>query len=120
LRWPEVLRGSEQAILDIPIDVTGNQVTQNNAGSLPQTPFTGPTAGVSSTGSSMTLPSLLGSAYLGSINYAASVPRLRLRHLVTPVDADGQPDPAGSYLRTGASTIYREQGKRLIAVKFSV
>ena len=25
-----------------------------------------------------------------------------------------------SYLRTGASTIYREQGKRLIAIKFSV
>src|SRR5262249_7705222 len=27
LRWPERLRGSEQAILDIPVDVTNNQVT---------------------------------------------------------------------------------------------
>jgi cobalt-zinc-cadmium resistance protein CzcA len=48
------------------------------------------------------------------------VPRLRLRQLVTPVDAEGRPDPAGTFLRSGASTIYREQGKRLIAVKFSV
>src|SRR5262249_60276070 len=37
-----------------------------------------------------------------------------------PGHAQGQPAPAGSCLRTGASTIYREQGKRLIAVKFSV
>ena len=29
-------------------------------------------------------------------------------------------DPKGSFERAGASTIYREQGKRLIAVKFSV
>ncbi|MFO0842468.1 MAG: efflux RND transporter permease subunit [Gemmataceae bacterium] len=120
LRWPEALRGSEQAILDIPIDVTGNQVTQGNTGALTSTPLTGPTGGVSSTGTSLPLPSLLGSAYLGSINYSAAVPRLRLRHLVTPVNARGEPDPNGSYLRTGASTIYREQGKRLIAVKFSV
>jgi cobalt-zinc-cadmium resistance protein CzcA len=36
------------------------------------------------------------------------------------VGEDGRPDPRGNYVRTGASTIYREQGKRLIAVKFSV
>jgi cobalt-zinc-cadmium resistance protein CzcA len=29
-------------------------------------------------------------------------------------------DPAGRFLQTGASTIYREQGNRLIAIKFSV
>src|SRR5262249_38233291 len=33
---------------------------------------------------------------------------------------DGAPDPKGSFERAGASTIYREQGNRLIAVKFSV
>jgi cobalt-zinc-cadmium resistance protein CzcA len=30
------------------------------------------------------------------------------------------PDPNGQFIRPGASTIYREQGQRLIAVKFSV
>ncbi len=40
---------------------------------------------------------------------------------MTPINAKtGEPDPNGVYLRSGASTIYREQGKRLIAVKFSV
>jgi cobalt-zinc-cadmium resistance protein CzcA len=30
------------------------------------------------------------------------------------------PDPRGNFERAGASTIYREQGKRMIAVKFNV
>jgi cobalt-zinc-cadmium resistance protein CzcA len=30
------------------------------------------------------------------------------------------PDPNGSFLKPGASTIYREQGQRLIAIKFEV
>lgn len=30
------------------------------------------------------------------------------------------PDPAGSFLRPGASTIYREQAKRFLAIKFEV
>src|SRR5262249_21389422 len=46
--------------------------------------------------------------------------RLRLSQLVTPVNDAGVPDPNGKFLRSGASTIYREQGKRFIAVKFSV
>ena len=48
------------------------------------------------------------------------VPRRRLRDLVTPVDEQGRPDPAGSFVRSGASTINREEGQRLIAVKFGV
>src|SRR5262249_4571057 len=40
--------------------------------------------------------------------------------LVTPVREDGSLDPHGQFLRAGASMIYREQGKRFIAVKFSV
>ena len=39
---------------------------------------------------------------------------------MSPVGEDGEPDPNGQFERAGASTIYREQGKRLIAVKFSV
>ena len=38
----------------------------------------------------------------------------------TPVGDDGSPDPEGQYVQHGASTIYREQGKRLIAIKFGV
>src|SRR5262249_54157245 len=40
--------------------------------------------------------------------------------LVTPVGEDGAPDPDGQFERHGASTIYRENGKREIAIKFSV
>jgi cobalt-zinc-cadmium resistance protein CzcA len=36
------------------------------------------------------------------------------------VGPDYSPDPNARYNRTGASTIYREQGKRFIAIKFSV
>ena len=46
---------------------------------------------------------------------------MRLGDLVSPVGKNGQPDPSSkSFVRPGASTIYREQGERLIAVKFSV
>ena len=37
-----------------------------------------------------------------------------------PVGADYTPDPSGNFNRPGYSTIYREQSKRLIALKFSV
>jgi cobalt-zinc-cadmium resistance protein CzcA len=66
------------------------------------------------------MPSPLGNVFNAVVNNITAVPRLRLRQLVTPVNDDGQPDPNGRYLRPGASTIYREQGKRLIAVKFGV
>ncbi len=52
---------------------------------------------------------------------SATRPRLRLRDLVTPVGEDGARRPQRP-VRDGPapSMIYREQGKRLIAVKFSV
>jgi cobalt-zinc-cadmium resistance protein CzcA len=120
LRWPARLRGSEQAILDIPVDVTNNTVTPGSVPNLPQTPTSGPSAGVSSTGSALTMPSLTGSLFSANVNNISSAPRRRLGDLVSPLDDRGQLDPAGSFLRPGASTIYREQGQRLIAVKFSV
>src|SRR5205085_2507946 len=46
--------------------------------------------------------------------------RRRLGDLVTPLNDKGQPDEYGSFVRPGASTIYREQGQRLIAIKFGV
>ena len=43
-----------------------------------------------------------------------------LGDLVTPTKPDGTPDPGGSFLQPGALTIYREQGHRMIAIKFDV
>jgi heavy metal efflux system protein len=120
LRWPERLRGSEQAILDIPVDVTNNIVTPGTVPSLPQTPHSGPSAGIATTGSALVMPSLTGSLFNANVNNISGSPRRRLGDLVTPQDDRGLPAPAGSFLRPGASTIYREQGLRLIAVKFSV
>jgi Cu/Ag efflux pump CusA len=45
-------------------------------------------------------------------------PRMRLRELVSPLGDDGEPDPKGSFLRRGAAVIYREEGRRLITVRF--
>ncbi len=45
---------------------------------------------------------------------------MRLRDLVSPLGDDGSTDPNGQFQRSGAADIYREQGKRMIAIKFSV
>jgi hypothetical protein len=47
-----------------------------------------------------------------------SRPRLRLRDLVTLVDQDGQPAPDGSLVRPAPVSIYRENGERLVSLKF--
>jgi cobalt-zinc-cadmium resistance protein CzcA len=109
IRWPNALRGSETSILDIPLDVTNNQVVV----------AAGPGASPSPTGSGQAPPATTGSP-VATANPLSNVPRLRLRDLVTPVGKNGAPDPNGSFERSGASTIYREQGKRVIAVKFNV
>jgi Cu/Ag efflux pump CusA len=44
--------------------------------------------------------------------------RIRLRDLVLPIDDNGAPDPNGQFLRPGATAIYREQGKRLVPIRF--
>jgi cobalt-zinc-cadmium resistance protein CzcA len=120
LRWPERLRGNEQAILDIPVEIANNTVTPGSTPSIGQTPLTGAAVGVSTISTAIPMPSPLGNVFNAVVNNITAVPRLRLRQLVTPVSEAGLPDPDGKYLRPGASTIYREQGKRLIAVKFGV
>ena len=120
LRWPERLRGSEEAILNIPVDITNNTVTPGYAPNISQTPLSGPSSGLSTSGSSNTMPALTGSTANANLNNISSSPRRRLGDLVTPRDAKGAADPRGQFVRPGASTIYREQGNRLIAVKFSV
>jgi len=107
-RLPPWRRGSESSILDIPIDITNNQVIQG----------TGPGLSPSPTGSGMASPSRTGTLVTTENTNTAS--RIRLRDVVSPVGPTGAPDPNGAFERAGASTIYREQGQRMIAIKFSV
>jgi cobalt-zinc-cadmium resistance protein CzcA len=109
VRWPKWRRSSETSILDIPVDITNNQHVLS--------PGTGTTP--SASGSGLATPALPGSQ-INTANPLTNTPRLRLRDLVSPIGKDGAPDPGGQFERAGASTIYREQGNRLIAVKFSV
>lgn len=112
LRFPEKLRNSEEAILNIPVDVYNNRVTQEP----------GPKAAnaLSTTGGNNLLPSVTGTVLATAVNTSNNMPRRRLGDLVSPLNSAGQPDPKGRFIHAGASTIYREQGKRMIAVKFSV
>jgi cobalt-zinc-cadmium resistance protein CzcA len=120
LRWPENLRRNQDEILNIPVDVIKNNVTSGNISAIAQTPVTGASTGLSMTGSSLDMPSLTGSRFNGTFDNLSRVPRRRLGDLVTPQGANGLPDPGGLFSRAGASTISREQGNRLIAVKFGV
>jgi Cu/Ag efflux pump CusA len=90
--WPKWQRSSVISILDIPLDIINNKVV----------PVTGPSPAPPATGSGPP-------ARIGSL---ADTPRLRLRDLVSPVAKD--------FLRLGAVAIYREGGKRMIAVRYSV
>jgi cobalt-zinc-cadmium resistance protein CzcA len=112
LRWPEELRSSEEAILDIPVDLSSSQGNDDSS--------SGSGGTVSATGSNMPNLAVAGSTSASSTNVVDLAPRRRLRDLVTPLDAKGRQSPQGHFTRAGASTIYREQGNRLIAVKFSV
>jgi cobalt-zinc-cadmium resistance protein CzcA len=120
LRWPQRLRGDLSVILDMPVDIINNTVSQGSTPSKAQTPVTGPSTGVTVTGTSVAFPSLVGSQFNAPIMDMATAPRLLLRDLVSPVGEDVPGDSQAHYIRSGASTIYREQGERLIAVKFSV
>jgi cobalt-zinc-cadmium resistance protein CzcA len=119
LRWPMVRRQDQTSILEIPVDIGNNTLTPGSVPSTNQTTITGPQSGPSPTGTGNPNPALVGT---GIAPYNSFLPRLRLRDLVSPVDEDGtvNPDPNASFSRPGGSMITREQGKRFIAVKFSV
>lgn len=108
-RWPMWRRTDETSILDIPVDIINNQVVLAQGSSF--TPI--------ASGDALPPPAVVGSL-ADTSNPISSTPRIRLGDLVTPVGADYAPDPNGHFYRAGASTIYREQGKRFIAIKFSV
>ncbi|MGC8640014.1 MAG: efflux RND transporter permease subunit [Isosphaeraceae bacterium] len=109
IRWPKWRRTSETSILDIPVDIINNQVVlAQGSGFTPN-----------AAGHALPPPQVSGSL-ADTSNPISSTPRIRLGDLVSPVGADYAPDPNGKFNRPGYSTIYREQGKRLIAIKFSV
>jgi cobalt-zinc-cadmium resistance protein CzcA len=121
LRWPKRLRQDESNILNIPVDVTDQLVTEGFEGGAGAgaTPLTGASQQVASLGFSSALPSLTGSKST-SLDISNS-PRERLGDLVTPLADDLESlDPNGQFVRPGASMITREMGKRMVAVKFSV
>ena len=109
IRWPKWRRTSETSILDIPVDIINNQVVlAQGSGFTPN-----------ASGHALPPPAVSGSL-ADTSNPISSTPRIRLGDLVSPVGADYSLDPSGQFNRPGYSTIYREQGKRLIAIKFSV
>jgi cobalt-zinc-cadmium resistance protein CzcA len=109
IRWPKWRRNDETSILDIPVDIINNQVVLASGSG-----FTPNAAGHA-------LPSpAVGGSLADTSNPISSTPRLRLRDLVTPVDKHLDFDPGGSFVDAGAATIYRENGHRMIAIKFSV
>src|SRR5439155_161068 len=61
LRFPPLLRSSEQAILNIPVDLLNRQVTAGSVMAQAPTPLSGGSVGVSPTGTSLPLPALGGS-----------------------------------------------------------
>ncbi|MCE9607080.1 MAG: efflux RND transporter permease subunit [Planctomycetia bacterium] len=117
LRWPRRLRSSAEEILQIPVDVVRNQVKDIARSASGQG---NDDLAISPIGSSRSQPSLAGNAFNSPTAYLDLVPRRRLGDLVSPVNEEGLPDVKGSMVRSAASTIYREEGKRLIAVSFSV
>jgi cobalt-zinc-cadmium resistance protein CzcA len=120
LRYPRALRSNLDAILDIPVEVSKNTVVNSQSNGQGDTPVSGPSSGVSPTGTSAALPPLTGSSSNASMNDLSRTPRRRLRDLLTPLGPDGRLDEHGSFLQRGASDIYREQGERLIVVKFDI
>jgi heavy metal efflux system protein len=117
LRWPFVKRQDEFSILEIPVDIGNVNLTPGLAPGTQQTPWTGSGTGPATGGTAIPNPSPVG---VGIAPYTTPLPRLRLKDLVSPVNELGQANPSGSFTRPGGSMITREQGKRFIAVKFSV
>ena len=120
LRFPKQQRSNLDAILNIPVDVAGNMVASSQTPGQSATPVSGGSSGPSSTGTSANLPSLTGSAMNATMNDLSRTPRRRLGEMVTPLGPDGKPSPGGSFFQRGASDIYRDQGERLIAIKFDI
>jgi heavy metal efflux system protein len=110
IRWPKWRRSDETSILDIPVDIINNQVVLAQGSGFTPNAF----------GHALTPPSTVGTLARTDNPISSSAPRLRLRDLVSPVDQYLRIKRDGSFIDPGASTIYRSNGKRMIAIKFSV
>ncbi len=113
IRWPESLRRDLASILDIPVVVADNVVIS---------PSQTDDSVLTSTGSSSSLPSIVGTTRVGAPPETTTQPIERLRDLVTPqgFDLDGPLSPDGQFVRNGVSMISHEEGDRMVAIKFSV
>jgi cobalt-zinc-cadmium resistance protein CzcA len=90
------------------VDILNNQVVQPSGPGVIPAPFgSGP-------------PPAKPGSRTDTGNPITNPPRLRLRELVSPVGQDGEPDAQGQCERLGASSIWRENGRRLIAVRFAI
>jgi cobalt-zinc-cadmium resistance protein CzcA len=117
VRWPFAKRHDEASILEIPVDISNVNLSPGLVAMAPQTAWTGAGQAPAAGGTAVPNPAPV-SVNLAPFNIF--LPRLRLKDLVSPVDQFGQPNPGGDFTRPGGSIITREQGKRFIAVKFSV
>jgi cobalt-zinc-cadmium resistance protein CzcA len=120
LRWPAALRADEEAILNIPLEVPNNSVTSSPTPTLGTTLLGGGASGPSTIGSSTNMPALVGSASGGALNDLTRTPHRRLGDVITPLNSAGRAGGEASLVQPGASDIYRDQGQRLIAIKFDV
>ena len=120
LRFPQAQRSTLDAILKIPVEVSKNTVVPNDSPGLAPTAVSGASSGPSAHGTTANLPSITGSGFNATFNDLTRLPRRPLGDLVTPEGPDGRPNPRGSFIELGASNIYRDQGERLIAIKFDV
>jgi Cu/Ag efflux pump CusA len=109
LIWPQSRRRTLESILDIPADIVNNTVVPSQGPSMIPSPF----------GTGVVLPATRG-PMADTSKPISNTPRLRLRDLVTPVGDDGELDPNAPFVRLGFVAIWREQGRRLIAVRFSI
>jgi cobalt-zinc-cadmium resistance protein CzcA len=121
LRWPQVRRQDEQSILDIQVDVSQQTLTAGSAALAAMTIWSGPGSNPAAGGTSIPRPAVVGGQNI-AVPSNTETTRIPLRYLVSPADRYGQPDysPGANFTRPGGSTITREQGKRFIAIKYSV
>ena len=109
VRYPERLRNNVESILDIPVDVGNNQVSPRGPVTQNPTPVSGGSTGASSTGASLPLAAVTGSAF-NAPTIPNQVPQRRLGDLVSPViegaaraSSSGLPAPSIGSKGSGSS-----------------
>ncbi len=122
LRWPKALRDSVDNILNIPVDIVHDDLGSDGDANGALRPDL--------LGTRMQMPSITGTRSEEVASSLPRTPRRRLGDLVKPHESveqlnttanrDSDTTSARNFASSGASVINREQGRRLIAVKFAV